>query len=245
MDELDAPALPLYVQIAHSIAGWIRSNRLLPGDRLPSERQLAAELRVSRMTVRQALGVLAHQGLISSQHGIGSFVARPRLEQPVDVLIGFSDNLVKRGMKPGARLLDLRSVLADRVLAAALQIQVGEMVFAIRRLRLANEMAVALENSYFPERYVPGLDERDLERRSIYAILAEDYGIQLAGALQTLEPVVARPHEAKLLATAKGAPLMLVTRTSSDAHGRAVEYAKDLYRGDCFRFVSHAHAPME
>jgi GntR family transcriptional regulator len=102
---------------------------------------------------------------------------------------------------------------------------------------------MALEYSYFPERYVPGLDKHDLEKRSIYAILAEEYGITLAEAVQTLEPVVALAYTARLLQVSKGAPLMLVTRTSSDDQGRVVEFAKDLYRGDYFRFVSHSKPP--
>ena len=74
--------------------------------------------------------------------------------------------------------------------------------------------------------------------------LAEEFGVRLSEAQQTLEPVVALPHQAALLRVAHGAPLMLVTRTSSDTQGRIVEYAQDLYRGDCFRFVSHARAPV-
>lgn len=73
--------------------------------------------------------------------------------------------------------------------------------------------------------------------------MAEEYGITLAGAVQTLEPVVALAYQAKLLQIPKGAPLMLVTRTSSDDRQRIVEFAKDLYRGDCFRFISHSKPP--
>jgi len=236
---------PRYLQIANHIAENIRSGELGAGDQLPTERQLAEELGVSRMTVRQALGVLTEQGLIKSQHGIGNFVTRPMLEQPVDILVGFSDNMLKKGIQPSARLLDLKATGADQLLANEFQIPLGEPVFAIRRLRLADKMPAALEYSYFPQRYVPGLDQHDLERRSIYAILAEEYNIVLAGAVQTLEPVVALAYQAKLLEIPAGAPLMLVTRSSSDTRQRVVEFAKDLYRGDCFRFVSHSKPPLE
>jgi GntR family transcriptional regulator len=101
---------------------------------------------------------------------------------------------------------------------------------------------MALEHSYFPERYVPGLDQHDLEQRSIYTILAEEYGVKLAGAVQILEPVVALAYQANLLQVPKGAPLMLITRTSADDRQRIVEFARDLYRGDCFRFVSHSRS---
>jgi GntR family transcriptional regulator len=233
-------AQPRYLQIANHIAESIRSGVLGAGDQLPTERQLAAELGVSRMTVRQALGVLAEQGLINSQHGIGNFVTRPMLEQPVDILVGFSDNMLKKGIQPSAQLLDLKATGADQLLASELQVPLGDPIIAVRRLRLADNMPAALEYSYFPQRYLPGLEQQDLEHRSIYAIMAEEYGITLAGAVQTLEPVVALAYQAKLLQIPKGAPLMLVTRTSSDERQRIVEFAKDLYRGDCFRFVSHS-----
>lgn len=244
MDEMDWDGQPRYVQIAQTITEWIRMGRFAAGDRLPAERQLAQDLGVSRMTVRQAVGVLTQQGLINSHQGSGNYVTRPVLDQPVDVLIGFSDNLIKRGVTPGARVLDLHVAQADAALAQALQIAPDDPVLAVRRLRLANAMPVALEHSYFPERYFPRLAQHDLETRSIYAILAQEYGVQLAGAYQTLEPVVALPDQAALLQIAEGAPLMLVTRTSSDLQGRVVEYAQDLYRGDCFRFVSHSRSPL-
>jgi GntR family transcriptional regulator len=245
MDETFTAAPPRYVQIANHIAGWIRSGSLGVGDRLPTERQLAADLGVSRMTVRQALSVLTEQGLINSQHGIGNFVTRPRLEQPVDILIGFSDNMLRKGIKPGAQLLDLKTTHADPLLANELQIPPSDLVFAIRRLRLADNMPMALEYSYFPARYFPGLEQYDLEQRSIYAILAEEYGVTLAGAFQMLEPVAALPYQARLLQIPISAPLMLITRTSSDNRQRIVEFAKDLYRGDCFRFVSYSRSPVE
>jgi GntR family transcriptional regulator len=244
MNKTETSVQPRYLQIANHIADNIRSGDLGVGDQLPTERQLAEELGVSRMTVRQALGVLAQQGLINSQHGIGNFVTRPMLEQPVDILIGFSDNMLKKGIRPSAQLLDLKSTSADQLLSTELQIPFGDPVFAIRRLRFADNMPMALEYSYFPERYVPGLDQHDLEQRSIYAILTEEYKIALAGAVQTLEPVVALAYQARLLQIPKGAPLMLITRTSSDDRQRIVEYAKDLYRGDCFRFISHSKSPL-
>lgn len=240
MNDSERISSPLYVQIAESIAERIRSGVLAVGDRISSERQLAEELSVSRMTVRQALATLQQQGLIGSLHGKGYFVSPPRIEAPVDILIGFSDNMTKRDIRPGARLLALEVMLADRSLAGELQIRVGEQIFAVHRLRLANDMPVALEYSHFPAHLFPNLDQHDLESHSIYAILAQEYGVKLAGATQSLEPVVAQSWQANLLHVPKGAPLMLVTRTSHDEQQRIVEYARDYYRGDCFRFVSRS-----
>jgi GntR family transcriptional regulator len=243
LDEPGRGARPIYLQIANSVANQIRQGKLRVGDWLPSERELAKELSVSRLTVRQALTTLRQEGLIDTQHGKGYYVRQPQIEQPVDVLIGFSANMLEKGIRPGARLLSLEVILADRTLAPEMGASVGEPIFAIHRLRLANEMPVALEYSYFPARYFPKLDGFDLEQRSIYAILAEEYGVKLARARQSLEPVVAEASVARLLDLPKGAPLMLVVRTSRDDQGRIVEHARDLYRGDCFRFVTESRSP--
>jgi GntR family transcriptional regulator len=232
----------IYVQIAESLAQQIRSGDLQIGDRLPPERQLAEELGVSRMTVRQALALLEEQGLIERLPGVGSFVCKPKIEQPVDVLIGFSHNLLRRGFQPGARLLKLELQRANRPVAEALCIAVGEPVYFIHRLRLANNLPVALEFSFFPARLCPRLEAHDLTHRSIYTILIEEYGIHLQGANQVLEPTTARPYEAHLLKIPEGSPLMLIRRISYGPDQQPIEYAKDLYRGDCFRFIVRSYA---
>jgi GntR family transcriptional regulator len=149
---------PLYIQIADSIARRIQAGDLAAGDRLPSERQLSEELSVSRMTIRQAFDMLADRGLIERQRGIGSVVSSPKLEQPVDVLIGFSDNMERKGIKPGARLLALQHQMADPTVAQTLQLKVGQPVYFIHRLRLANDIPMALEFSFFPAHLCPQLD---------------------------------------------------------------------------------------
>jgi GntR family transcriptional regulator len=234
---------PLYVQIANSIVERIRSGEFATGDRLPSERTLCEELSVSRMTVRQALQTLQRQGLIEQQRGKGSFVSGPKIEQPIDVLIGFSDNMARRGLKPGARLLTLELQYANRRVAQALGLELGQPIYFIHRVRLADNIPMALEHSYFPAHRCPSLEQYDLEQRSVYAILAEEFGIHLKHARQSLEPTNARPHEAELLKVPVGVPLMLVERVSYDDQGAIVEYAKDLYRGDSFRFVSGSAPP--
>lgn len=233
---------PRYIQIAHSLAKRIQSGELAIGDQLPSERQLSEELSVSRMTIRQALLTLREQGLVEGHHGRGYFVTEKRIEQPVDILVGFSDNLKRKGFQPGARVLELKKILADRETAQVLQLGLGEPVFFVHRLRLGDDLPMAIEHSYFPAHRCPNLQSHDLETRSIYSILSEEYGIRLGRARQSLEPTVARADEAELLNIQPGVPLMLIERISYDTEQNVVEYAKDLYRGDCFRFVSESES---
>jgi GntR family transcriptional regulator len=243
MERRAAGSQPIYLQIADSIGRRIRSGELAVGERLPPERQLCQELAVSRMTVRQALMTLQDQGLIECRPGVGNFVSKPRIEQPIDVLVGFFDNIAHRGFEPGSRLLVAERLLAKRSVAQALQLGLGDSVYHLHRLRLANGVPMALEDSYFPAQRCMGLENHDLEKCSVYAILAEECGIRLEYAEQSLQATVARPSEARLLDVPAGAPLMLLERVTYDDRRQPVEYAKDLYRGDSFRFVSRASPP--
>jgi GntR family transcriptional regulator len=131
-------------------------------------------------------------------------------------------------------------MLASAAVAQVLGLPLGEPLYKVVRLRLGGGVPLALETSFFPVRLVPGLLELDLERNSIYRLM-ERYDARPVRAIQSLEPVPAREHEAEALEVAAESPLMLVERTAWDERGRAVEYAKDLYRGDRSRFVAELH----
>jgi GntR family transcriptional regulator len=226
-----------YVQIEEELAERIRTGMLRPGDRIPSERELAEQIQVSRMTVRQALGRLADRGLLVRERGRGTFVSEPKLIQSLSRLNGFYDQMISQGILPSSRLLSGEEVLANAAVAQLLDLRIGEPIYKVLRLRLGGGVPLALERSFFPARLVPGLLDYDLERHSIYRLM-ERYDARPVRATQSLEPVSARDQEAEALEVPAGSPLMLVERIAWDAQDRAVEYAKDIYRGDRSRFVA-------
>jgi GntR family transcriptional regulator len=228
--------LPLYVQIRETIAERIQAGEWAPGGRIPPERDLCREFGTSRMTLRQAVGDLVANGILTRFQGKGTFVAERKVAQPINPLQSFTVSMDSQGIVPGARLIDLTRIPATRDLAAMLQLRVGERVFRIVRLRTGSGQPLAVEYAHFPAQRFPGLDLFDLEKQSIYRILAEHYGRAPVRAEQTLEPAVARPFEAELLGVAVGAPLMLWERTAYAADDTPIEFARDLYRGDRIRF---------
>ena len=228
----------LYLQIVDSMMAKIEAGELAPGDKVPSERELSKQLQVSRMTVRHAMNALYVRGVLHREQGRGTFIAEPKLEEPTNILFSFTEFMLRKGMTPGALLLHLQRVPATRSVSEELEVDLGQDVYYVNRLRLANQEPMAIEHSYFPAALFPGLDKHDLESQSIYSVLESVYNVYLEQASQSYEPTVANEEESGLLKVPLGAPLMLIRRTSFDKLGRPVEHAKDLYRGDRSRFVS-------
>jgi GntR family transcriptional regulator len=229
---------PAHAQIEERLAEAIASGNLGPGERLPPEREMAGELGVSRMTLRQALGSLARRGLVvrvRGRHG-GTFVARPKIERDMTALAGLTEQLRRQGHHAGARLLSTRIGGAGKRTAGALQLEVGDQVCEVVRLRLSDGEPLAIERSLFPASRFPGLLQCPLEG-SLYELLEERYGEQPRRAVERLEPLVADSREAEILQVKPGAPLLQVERTAYDADGTPIEYARDLFRGDRTRVL--------
>ena len=220
------------------MAEAIARGDLQPGSRLPPERDLAERLRVSRMTLRQALDSLERRGLVVRMRGRtgGTFVAEPKFEMDVGTLAGLTEQLRRQGHRAGARVLRAREGPAGHRSAEALQLEPGAAVFEVIRLRLSNDEPLALERSLFPAKLLPGFLRGPLDG-SLYEVLRDRYRLAPARALERLEPVVATAREGEALGVREGAPLLLVERTAFAASGVPLEYARDLFRGDRTRVL--------
>jgi GntR family transcriptional regulator len=226
------------VQIEAWLVDQVDSGALRPGDRLPGERDLAARLGVSRMTLRQALARLERHGVLVRQPGRagGAFVAEPRIECDLTGLAGFTEVVRRANARPGARLLTAVTEPAPAHVAHRLDLAEGDPVHQVRRVRTANRVVIALECSYLPADLFPDLLEQGL-RGSLYQLLADRYGQRPHTAVERLEAVAARADEAEALGVEAGAPLMLIERTARSVAGRPLEFARDLFRPDRVRIV--------
>lgn len=238
------PGLPLYVQIAESLLERIESGELKPGERLPPERELSQTLGVNRMTLRQALQNLEVQGLLVRRQGDGTYVAESKIERQAGKLVPFTRGMKQRGYAPGAIVLSFERRLAEAAVAKELGVRVSAQVYFVHRLRLIKQEPVMLESFVLPVARFPDLEQFDLAKRSAYEVLETEYGVKISRARQSLEPAVATEYEAELLKISVGAPLMLEVRLALDEDDQPVEYGRDLYRGDRFRFVTEP-APLE
>jgi GntR family transcriptional regulator len=233
-----APGTTVHGQIEDWLTEMISAGRLAPGDRMPTEHDLAAWLGVSRMTLRHALASLARRGLVSRSVGRrgGTFVGEPKLEQDRTTLTSFSEQLRRHGMMAGARVLSATQRAAGPVTAGALEVSDGDPVYEVRRVRFGDGRPIGLEHSVFPAALFPGLLGCRLDG-SLYELLEDRYGQRPSRARESLEPVTAGVREAEALEVREGAPLMLVERTAYTQEGQPVEFARDLFRGDRTRIV--------
>jgi len=229
------PELPLFLQITESLRHDITG--LPPHSKLPSEHELVDAYGVARATVRRALARLQDEGLTYSRRAVGNFVAEPKIEQDLDRLFGFSELMVIRGLKPGAKPLSgeiLKISSADSPVRMHLRLGIGERVIHLCRLRLGSGRPLVIATTYLPERLFPGFLDHDLKGQSVYRIMQE-YGLKPTEATQTFEAVALTRREADLLQVPKDSPALLIERTGY-ARGMPVEYAMDYYRGDSTKF---------
>jgi GntR family transcriptional regulator len=227
---------PAWVRIEEALTERIESAAIAVGERLPGERELAREFGVSRMTVRQALSSLAGRGLIERGVGRGTFVRRAKIEHDMTRVAGFSDLVERQGLTPGARLLAVAERLAPAGVAAALGLEPGALMVRVERVRLGGGAPLALEDSWIPASRLPGFADHDLSG-SLYELMRSEYDLEPVRAVERLEAVTARRHEAHTLGIPERAPLMLVERTAYAAGDVAVELARDRWRGDRARFT--------
>jgi GntR family transcriptional regulator len=207
------------------------------GSAIPPERRLAADLGISRPTLRAAIEELVREGLLLRRHGSGTYVAEPKIALPL-TMTSFSDDMRQRGMRPDSRVLSFEDEAAGAKLGARLKISPVDRTWAIRRLRLADDETMAIEFLHVPQKIAPTLTRRDLEGHSFYDLLAQRYGITVAAGTQTIEPTVTSGEEAEVLGVPVHAPAFLFERTSTSDTGEVVEFVRSIYRGDRYRLVT-------
>jgi GntR family transcriptional regulator len=222
--------LTKHEELRHELVRLLDSG-LRPQDALPSERELTGRFGVSRTTVRHALAELEESGRIQRVHGRGTFVVAPMVRKEM-TLSSFSEDMAARGLVASSRILKTRREPAGAAVGEALVMSPAERVVYVRRLRLADDEPMCLEDAYLPEGIVGDIPFQLGERSSLFQLLSEYAGIRFVKATQELKPTVLSPAEARLLAVPPFSAALHVARVSYDEQDRRVEFARSLYRGD-------------
>jgi GntR family transcriptional regulator len=235
---LDASASqPLYQQLQRALRDAIESQVLAADDALPSERQLAADLGVSRITVRKAIDGLAEEGLLVSRQGSGNFVSA-RIDKNFAKLTSFSEDMRARGRTPRSEWLKRTTGTVSPEEALKLALSPGSTVYRFHRLRFADNAPMALEYATVIATALPSVEA---VQDSLYDAL-EANGHRPVRALQRLRALLLNDEQAALLQAQPGDAGLLVERLGYLRDGRAVELSQSFYRGDTYDFIAELAA---
>lgn len=204
---------------------------------LPSERELSERYGLSRTTVRLALQELERQGLVTRQHGRGTFVA-DRSARTTDLMGGYSftDQMREMGRQPQTTILEFDEIEADKHLAGAMGAHIGDKLFYLKRLRAADGTPMMVERTYLPVRNFLSLKRPMLEGHSLYGVIERTYGEKIRRAEEEFFASVARLSDARLLGIDEGDPVLDLVRTTYSTRNEIVEYTLSVARADQFKY---------
>jgi GntR family transcriptional regulator len=235
-----AANLPLYQQLQRAIREAIEKRVLGPDDALPAERQIAAELSVSRITVRKAIDGLVEEGLLVRRQGSGNFVAA-RIEKNFAKLTSFSEDMRSRGRVPHSVWLKKSEGAVTPEEALTLRLSPGAPVYRFHRLRYADDAPMCLEYATVVSSCLPSIEAVG---DSLYEAL-EGAGNRPVRALQRLRALLLNAEQAKLLHAHEGDAGLLVERVGFLRDGQAVEFCQSFFRGDTYDFVAELSSTGE
>jgi DNA-binding GntR family transcriptional regulator len=224
---------PLYFQVSRQLHAAIEDGRLPAGARLGNEVDLAAKLRLSRPTIRQAIQTLVNQGLLVRRRGVGTQVVRTKVARPLR-LSSLFDDLAGLGGKPESAVLVNRVEEAGAEVAELLEAPGLTHVRRLKRLRSTDGEPLALMNNYLPDGILDA-DDDELRERGLYQLL-RSAGVRLHAAEQNIGARLATEEDAELLREEPGAALLTMQRTTYDDSGRVVEYGWHVYRASRYTF---------
>lgn len=222
----------LYSQLEEIIRDQIESGKIVPGQAIPSERELSKIHGLSRMTVRHALDRLVSAGLLTRVSGKGTYVSEPKINFSALTLEGLREQAFQMGSNFSSTLINIEKILANGSIVHHLKIPHDTPIYKIERLFHTDDVPVSMHKSFIPCDLAPDLMDHDLSNESLYTILRKKYQLNLNRATETMETTLASPSEMLLLDVPSGSPMILLRITVFDQTNRPIEYVKVLFRGD-------------
>ncbi|ORC15998.1 MULTISPECIES: GntR family transcriptional regulator [Rothia] len=225
--------IPLYHQLVSEIKTAISTGALTAGTMLPNELDIAAQLHLSRPTVRKAMDELVRAGLLVRKRGVGTQVVSNEIRRPLTLSSLYTD-LTLSGVVPSTEVLEFNVAPAPHDIVAQLNLTENTDVYHILRLRLENNQPLAIMENWIPA-HLGTIDKADLEKQGLYDTLRA-MGVTFSLAHQTVGATIANEFQATTLNTTVGAPLVHMKRTALDDIGTRVETGRHVYRADLYSF---------
>lgn len=230
--------LPVYCQLKNLIVAKIKTGEFLPHQPIPSERILSENLGVSRMTIRQALNQLVAENVLYREKGKGTFVAKAKIEQRN--IMSFSEMVQTKGLTPVTQVLFFAKNPAPPEVVHWLALDAGSPVYQIRRLRLANQLPIGIEEVFIPEQYCPNLEQLDLTA-SLYQGIRQTYGLTISYMDNQIEATQPTKPEKELLRITAATPVLRISGVSFNHAGLAILYERSVYRADEYTYSARIY----
>jgi GntR family transcriptional regulator len=232
--------VPVYYQIKQAIKNWIINREFDPGQKIPSENELADTFKVSRLTVRQAISQLTQEGLLTSKRGEGTFVT-----ENASLITGFSlefsgfmDDLFYQVSKSKTKSVKMSTMTVPKLIKEKLELdKEDEEVVQIKRVRFKENKSFAYTVNFLPLEIGQKITAAELYKKSLLEVMEQDLGIQFTEAFQTIEASFASKEVAEQLGIPSGSPILFVERIMYSKKRRPVELVQSSYRGDLYKYI--------
>lgn len=226
---------PVYIQIHNQIKRDIEAGVWKVGNRIPSERALSAQFKVSRMTLRQALQTLVEEGILERRVGAGTYVARQKVQEVMSGTTSFTEIMRSQGKFPSSQTISYRMASPSLSEQERLHLQENDRVVRMERIRLADSVPISFEVTTIPASLVKDFSRAEVTD-SFYATMEQKGGYQIGAAKQTVTATLASENIADYLDLKRGDPILRLRQITYLSDGRPFEYVRTQYAGERFEF---------
>lgn len=228
--------IPLYFQVESDLRRLIEEGVLESGATVPPEQDLARFYGVSRQTIRQALGRLVADDLVTRGAGRGTFVKSPPDRTQFYLDRSFTQQMAEMGLQAHSIILEQDIGTIGVSYPPILQGHVGDACLHLTRLRFADAMPVGLQHATLLLTRCPGLEQYDFAQRSLFEVLSTEYNLVITAIQHTIAAAVADARQAELLEVVVGDPLLVVKTATFLEDNQLIEFTVSHYRADRYEY---------
>lgn len=226
---------PIYIEIHNQMREWITTGKWKDGEKIPSERQLAEEFDVSRMTARQAVNTLVADGILERRIGSGTFVSPEKVREAMSGVSSFTETVERAGKVPSSQLISYYTKTASNSEAEKLKISSNERVIVLERVRFADGVPICFEEATIPESIARDLSKDSISKQ-LYKTLENQKNIVVGYAEQTISASWASEALAEMLDIHRGDSILVLRQVTYSKDNTPFEYVRAKYVGERYEF---------
>jgi len=229
--------IPLYFQVEQIIKSKIITGEFMPGERIPTEKELCKAYQVSNITARQAILNLVNEGLLIRRQGKGTFVTEEITNIKTLQLSGNISDLITDGLKTQeVRVLDIVKIKPANRVAKVLNLEEGKEVVQVRRTRSVDDIPISYIKNYLPLEIGENIKKEDLCIYPMLQILRDKLKIPLKSGIQYIEAIVADYDISSALSVSFASPILYIETVIFARQKKPIEFVQTFVRPDRYRY---------